>query len=107
LAAPRWSPAFASRAASWPPAPRKHLDSADREPRLDNRYTHRAAGTERQKEFLTLAATGRREETEVRLQTLAENGEPWDDERIERLAHDLADIRVQLEPKRTRAAGPS
>jgi hypothetical protein len=61
----------------------------------------RAAGTKRQKEFLTLAATRRPAEIEVRLQTLADHGEPWDDERIKRLAQNLADSGVQLAPKRT------
>ena len=35
------------------------------------------------------------------LQTLSEHGEPWDDERIEQLVQELADIGVQLEQKRT------
>jgi hypothetical protein len=66
----------------------------------------RTGGTKRQNQFLTLASTGRPRETEVRPQTLPDHGEPWDDERIERLAQDLADIRVQLEPKRTWPQAP-
>ena len=36
------------------------------------------------------------------LQTLSEHGEPWDDERIEQFAQELADIGVQLGQNRKR-----
>jgi hypothetical protein len=84
------------------------LDWADREPRLDTRYTHTRGRieTDARKEFLKLAATGWPGEIEVQLQTLADHGEPSDDERIEQLVQDLVDIGVQLEPKRAWPQAP-
>jgi hypothetical protein len=40
------------------------------------------------------------------LQTLSDHGKPWDKERIEQLVQELADIGVQLEPKRIRPKAP-
>jgi len=76
------------------------LDWADREPRLDVRYTRTsvvrlwAAG----KQLLQIDRGG---QLRVILQSLSEHGEPWDAGGIERLVQDLAEIGVQLEPKRT------
>ncbi len=78
------------------------LDWADGEPRLNTRYTptrvHIETGNE---SLLKLAATGWADKIELRLQALADHGAPWDDERIEQLVQDLADIGVHLGPKRT------
>jgi hypothetical protein len=76
------------------------LNWADREPRLEVRYTHRSsvrlwsAGGR----LLQIDRGGR---LRLVLLTLSEHGEPWDDERIEQLVQELAEIGVQLEPKRT------
>ena len=40
------------------------------------------------------------------LKTLSDHGEPWDDERIEQFAQELADIGVQLGPNRKRPSAP-
>jgi hypothetical protein len=40
---------------------------------------------------------------EVRLQTLANHGEPWNDERIEQLVQELADIGVNLDSDERRS----
>lgn len=76
------------------------LDWAEREPRLDIRYTPNSAGLWTAGSiFLRLV---RRGHIRVVLQTLSEHGEPWDDERIEQFAQELADIGVQLGPNRKR-----
>jgi hypothetical protein len=78
------------------------LDWAGREPRLDIRYTPVRGRIETAgRELLKFAATEWPREIEVRLQTLADHGEPWDEERIGQLVQDLADIGVELEAKRT------
>jgi hypothetical protein len=78
------------------------LDWANGEPRLDIRYTDTRCHIETgARPFLKLAATRWPGKIEVRLHTLADHGAPWDDERIEQLVQNLADIGVQLEPKRT------
>jgi hypothetical protein len=76
------------------------LEWADREPRLDIRYTptNRVDLCSVDGKLLQIV---RRGSLRVVLQTLSEHGEPWDDERIEQLVQDLADIGVQLESKRT------
>ena len=40
------------------------------------------------------------------LQTLSDHGEPWDKERIEQFAQELADIGVQIGPNRNRPSAP-
>lgn len=45
-------------------------------------------------------------EIEVNLKTLSDHGEPWDDEGIEQLVQDLAEIGVRLGPKRTWPKAP-
>ena len=80
------------------------LDWADREPRLEVRYTPTsvrlwsASGR--------LLAIDRRGHLRVFLQTLSDHGKPWDKERIEQLVQELADIGVQLEQKRIRPKAP-
>ena len=80
------------------------LDWADREPRLEVRYTPTSvrlwsAGGR-------LLAIDRRGYLRVFLQTLSDHGKPWDKERIEQLVQELADIGVQLEQKRIRPKTP-
>lgn len=81
------------------------LDWAEREPRLGVRYTPTSAG---------LWAAGSRDvvrvmrsaEIQVVLRTLRDHGEPWDDERTEKLVRDLADLGVQLGPSRNWPTAP-
>jgi hypothetical protein len=81
------------------------LDWADGEPRLDIRYTHARCSIETGGWLLLrLAATGWPGKIRVGLRTLADHGEPWEDERVEQLVQELADIGVQLEPTRLRLA---
>jgi hypothetical protein len=83
------------------------LDWADREPRLEVRYTPARCSVETAgRLLLRFAATAWPEKILVQLQTLADHGEPWNDERIEQLAQELADIGVRLDPKRTRPRAP-
>jgi hypothetical protein len=78
------------------------LEWAHREPRLDVRYTPTRCHIETAgRPFLKLAATRWPRQIELRLHMLADHGEPWDDERIEQLVQELADIGVQLDAKRT------
>ena len=72
------------------------LDWAVREPRLDVRYTRTSAGIwAADRTFLRVLESGK---INVELRSLREHGEPWDDERIEQLVQELADIGVQLGP---------
>jgi hypothetical protein len=83
------------------------LDWADREPQLDVRYTPTRCHIETAgRPFLKLAATRWPGKIEVRLHTLADHGQPWDDERIEQLVRELADIGLQLEAKRAWPRAP-
>ena len=45
-------------------------------------------------------------EIQVQLRTLSDHGEPWDDERIEQLVQEVADIGVQLGPNRNWPKAP-
>jgi hypothetical protein len=84
------------------------LDWADREPRLDTRYTRTGGVIETSRRpLLKLWPTSwPKGPLEVHLKMLADTGEPWDEERIEQLVQDLADVGVQLEPKRTWPKAP-
>lgn len=74
------------------------LDWAEREPRVDVRCTPTTAAFWRAgRPILRLT---RRAEIRVQLRTLSDHGAPWDDQHIERLVQDLADIGVQLGPQR-------
>jgi hypothetical protein len=81
------------------------LDWADGEPRLDVRYTP-TAGVRLRTAGKPLLIISRRGQLRVVLKTLSEHGEPWDDEGIEQLVQDLAEIGVQLEPKGARPKTP-
>lgn len=73
---------------------------ADRQPRVDVRYIP----TSRVEFWVAggkLLQIDRRAQIRVILQTLSEHGAPWDEERIEQLVQELADIGVLLESKRT------
>lgn len=73
------------------------LNWADRETRLETRYTRSAGVIETAGRPLIKLWLGRWPlQIEAYLRTLADHGEPWDDERIERLVHDLADIGVNF-----------
>jgi hypothetical protein len=80
------------------------VDWADSEPRVDVRYTRTGGLIEISgREFLTLAS--RRAVPRIfhaQLRTLAEHGDPWNEERIEQLVQELADIGVHLEPNERR-----
>jgi hypothetical protein len=80
------------------------LDWADREPRLDFRYTPTSVGlwTAGKK----ILGMDRSAEIQVVLMTLSDHGAPWDEERIEELVQQLADIGVQLGPKRNWPSAP-
>lgn len=83
------------------------LDWADRERRLNTRYTparcviETGAGP-----LLRLAATGWPEQIRVQLGALANHGESWDDEHIDQFVQELADIGVQLGPNRKLPRAP-
>jgi hypothetical protein len=80
------------------------LDWADREPRLDVRYTPTSGGIwTAGKTFLRVVLSG---EIQVELKMLRDHGQPWDDERIEQLVQDLADIGAQLGPGRSWPKAP-
>jgi hypothetical protein len=91
----RLSRAFAGRA-RWPPMPRKGtLYWANDEPRLLIHYRPTRGRIETGAGLLLrLATIGWPEKIQVGLQTLANHGEPWDDERVEQLVQELADIGV-------------
>lgn len=74
------------------------LDWADREPRLEIRYTRTRGFIETAGRVLLKLYTTRWPGTiQVLLETLADHGEPWDDKRIEQLVQELADIGVNLD----------
>ena len=81
------------------------LDWADREPRLEVRYTPRI-GVRLWTAGGRLLQIDRGGHLRMFLQTLSDHGKPWDKERIEQLVQELADIGVQLEPKRIRPKAP-
>lgn len=81
------------------------LDWADGEPRLDVRYTP-TIGVRLWAAGGRLLQIDRSGYIRAFLQTLSDHGAPWDEERIEQLVQDLADIGVQLEPKRIRPKAP-
>ena len=98
----RCSPSFASRT-SWPPTPRKAFSTGPMAgltfatpPPLA--FASGRAGTP----LLIITRGG---QLRVVLKTLSEHGER-DDERIEQLVQDLAEIGVQLEPKGARPKTP-
>ena len=74
------------------------LDWADREPRLNVRYTDTRCRIETGAgPLLRLATTGWPEKIQVHLRTLANHGESRDERRVERLVQELADIGVNLD----------
>ena len=81
------------------------LDWADREPRLDVRYTP-TIGVRLWAAGGRLLQIDRRGYIRAFIQTLSDHGAPWDEEHIEQLVQDLADIGVELEPKRIRPKAP-
>jgi hypothetical protein len=83
------------------------FDWADREPRLNVRYTRTRGRIETAgRLLLRFAATGWPGKINVALQTLADHGEPWDDERIEQFVQELADIGVNLNPDERAPTAP-
>jgi hypothetical protein len=80
------------------------LDWASREARLGIRYTPTRCFIETGAgRLFRLAATRWPEKIQLHLQTLANHGEPWDDERVEQLVQELADIGVNLDSGERRA----
>ena len=78
------------------------LDWADREPRLDIRYTRTRGFIETAGRPLLKFFPVRPPKIELQLHTLADLGESWDAERSERLVRDFADIGVNLDPDERR-----
>jgi hypothetical protein len=79
------------------------LDWAERDPRLDTRYTRTRVVIETAgRRLLKFSLTQRPTQFEAELQTLANHGERWDDERIERFVQDFADIGVRFQPHERR-----
>ena len=79
------------------------LDWAEREPRLDVRYTPSAVRLGTAGNPLLIIRGGH---LRVVLKTLSEHGEPRDDERIGQLTQQLADIGVQFDAMRARPKTP-
>ena len=78
------------------------LDWADREPRLDIRYTRTRGFIETAGRPLLKLFPVRHPKIELQLHTLADHGESWDAERSERLVREFADIGVNLDPDERR-----
>lgn len=76
------------------------LDWAEREPRLEVRYAPTAVRLRTAGNPLLLI--GRGGVLRVILRTISKHGARWDDEHVQRLAQDLAEIGVQLESKGAR-----
>ena len=86
---------------------RRALDWANDEPQLDIHYSPTRGRIETGAGLLLrLATTGWPEKIQVQLQTLANRGEPWDDERVEQLVRELADIGMRLAQSPSGAAAP-
>ena len=80
------------------------LDWADREPRLNVRYTYTRCRIETGVgPLLRLASTLWPEKIHVHLRTLADHGAPGDDEHVEQLVQELADIGVKLDSAEPRS----
>ena len=80
------------------------LDWAEREPRLDVRYTRTGGIIETAGRPLLSLKTSRAIDRilHVQLDTLAAHGEPWDETQIEQLVSELAGIGLNLEPRERR-----
>ena len=79
------------------------LDWAERDPRLDTRYTRTRVVIETAgRRLLKFSLTRTAHTDRGGAPTLANHGERWDDERIERFVQDFADIGVRLQPHERR-----
>ena len=80
------------------------LEWADSEPRVDIRYTRTGGVIEISgRELLTFWTSYAVPRIfHVHLRTLADHGDAWDEQRVEQLVHELADIGVHLEPDERR-----